>query len=243
MVRSAWPVLGVLALVGGCVPLDVFKTSDTGDMPVVNVGAFGTPPAGQTVSVSASAPPGGNAELALHLDCIGRKVNAANRDTGLEPKFATIGTETPEIFHQGTLVVYVTEGLIKQCKTEGEIAALLCLELGKMASEREATANFKARQTEGRPPMEVPIGNAGQFTAMDGIHQVEMAKYEQQRPRRVAPPEPQALARIYLEKAGYAKTELDNVTPLLRTAERNYVVEKQFKGAAGPSWSVGEQPR
>ncbi len=38
MVRRAWPVLGVLALVGGCVPLDVFKTSDTGDMPVVNVG-------------------------------------------------------------------------------------------------------------------------------------------------------------------------------------------------------------
>ncbi len=152
MVRSAWPVLGVLALVGGCVPLDVFKTSDTGDMPVVNVGAFGTPPAGQTVSVSASAPPGGNAELALHLDCIGRKVNAANRDTGLEPKFATIGTETPEIFHQGTLVVYVTEGLIKQCKTEGEIAALLCLELGKMASSaRRPPTSRLARRRAGRP--------------------------------------------------------------------------------------------
>jgi hypothetical protein len=235
-------VLGVLALVGGCMPLDLFKTSDSPDMPVVSVNPFGPPPALQTVNVAASAPAGGNTELALRLDCVGRKVQAANQDTGLDPKFATIGLETPEIFHQRSLAVFVTEGLLKQCKTEGELAALLCLELGKMAAEREAGAAFKARQAEGRAPMEVPIGNAGQLGAMDGVHQVEMARYEQRRPRRAPPPEPQTLARLYLEKAGFAKTELDSVAPLLRTAERNYTVEKQFKGG-GPSWSAGELPR
>jgi hypothetical protein len=105
-----------------------------------------------------------------------------------------------------------------------------------------AAAAAKARQAAGPPPMEVPIGNAGLFTAMDGVHQVELARYEQQRPKRVPPPEPQALARVYLEKAGYATAELDHVSPLLRTAARNYVVEKQFK-SGGPSWSVGELPR
>src|SRR5262245_19261694 len=121
MVRSVWPVLGVLALVSGCLPLDPFKPSEV-EMPVVGPNPFGTP-AAQTMSVSAFTPCGDH-ELALRVDYVGRKVQAANKDTGFAPKFATIGVATPEMFHQGNHVVYVTEGLVKGCKTEAELAAL-----------------------------------------------------------------------------------------------------------------------
>jgi hypothetical protein len=239
MVRRIWPVLGVLALVGGCVPLDAFKVNDGGDMPVVGASPFGAT-ATQTASVSAFTP-GGDHEVALHVDCVARKIKAANKDTGLDPKFAIVGVQAPELFHQGPHVVYVTEGLVKACKTEGELAALLCLELGKMASEREAFAAAQKRQAEERPPIDMPIGNAGQFNAGDGVRQAELARYDQQRPKRQPPPDPQALARVYLEKAGYAKTDLDGAAPLLRSAERNFTVEKQFRG---PSWTaVSDPPR
>jgi hypothetical protein len=230
-------VLGALALMGGCVPLDAFKTADT-EMPVVGPNPFGTP-AAQTMSLSAFTPSGDH-DLAMRVDKVSREVKARNQDTGLDPRVAIIGLPTPEIFHQGNHVIYVTEGLVRGCKTLDELAAVLCLELGKMASEREAFAAARARQADNRPPMEVPIGNAGQFNAGDGVHMTELVRYDQQRPKRVPPPEPQALARVYLEKAGYDRAALESVTPLLRTAERNYVVEKQFRD---PSWTASDPQR
>jgi len=234
MVRNIWPVLAVLALVGGCMPFDPFKTSDNTAMPTVGPSPFGITPVAQTLNV-ASYPPSKDTQLFIKVDCISRKVKTKNRDTGLDPSIALIGTQTPEIFHQGTHVIWLSEGLVKDCKSEGELAALICLELGKMASEREASASFNARASESRP-LEVQIGNAGQ-SATDGVYQVELAKFDKPRPKRVAPPDPMALARLYLEKAGYNRTELDNAEPLLRTASSNYVIEKQFKGENGPTWT------
>src|SRR5262249_30428410 len=117
MVRRVWPVLGVLALVGGCGPLDGFKASDGGEMPGVGPSPFGA--AGVQTASFSTFTPSGDHEVALHVDCVARKVKAANKDTGLDPKFAIVGVQAPELFHQGTHVVYVTEGLVKSCKSEG----------------------------------------------------------------------------------------------------------------------------
>jgi len=51
-------------------------------------------------------------------------------------------------------------------------------------------------------------------------------------------PDPMVLARGYLDAAGFDKTELDRIIPLLDQAEKNYVLEKQFKGPSDtPTWA------
>src|SRR5262249_51366335 len=143
--------------------------------------------------------------------------------------------------------IHITEGLVKRCKNDSELAALLCLELAKMVSERESLSAARRRDAEARPPIEVPVGGAGQPGGTDPVAPAGLGKYENDRKqaaRRHLPPDPYALAAEYLEKAGYAKGGLEAVAPLLEAADRNYLIEKQFKGSPGnaPQWSPVAAP-
>ncbi len=181
-------------------------------------------------------------ELGMRVDFIGRKLLADNPQIALRPRFGAIGSPSPEVFHQGTDLVWITAGLVEQCKTESQLAAVLSVELGKMVSEREALASPTSRNPEGLPPPDVPIGQAGNMSGPDLTHLAELGKYERSHPRRqrrLPPPDPQALAGMYLEKAGYQKTDLDSVQPLLQAAEKNFVFEKQMKGGGLPQANWG----
>jgi len=77
------------------------------------------------------------AESAARVDLLGRNILAANPQIGMKPQFMVIGSPQPEIFHKKNEGLFITEALVKQCKTDGELAAVLCHELGKMVSDRE----------------------------------------------------------------------------------------------------------
>src|SRR5205807_2774231 len=111
-------------------------------------------------------------------------------------------------------------------------AAVLCTEMGKMVSDREALSTPGAREQHVVPPMEVAVGNDGvsSLGTADQIHQAELARFDQEHPRQsraAAPPDPQMLAKAYLTKAGFAAGELDAVAPILRTALDNNAFAKQ----------------
>jgi hypothetical protein len=178
-------------------------------------------------------------EAAARVDTLGRKIVNANPQLGIQPLFRTIGAPQPEVFHQGTTEVDITEGLVIQCKSEAELAAVLCNELGRMVAEREAIAGPKLRVPEREPPQDVRIGSdsAGSFGTADQTHLAELAKFDRRRDRSstpLAPPDPQFLARSYLVKAGYAEKDLDSVTPLLQAAANNTTFERQFSPASPP---------
>ncbi len=227
-----------LLLLAGCLPLQTLDPSlGPQETPLVPARPFGGP-AQQTAAKPSFTPASG--EMALRVDLVGRKVLAANPSVGVRPLFATLGAPHPEIFHQGTQVIHVTEGLVKRCKNDGELAALICLELGKMVSEREALASRRGRLPAGPPPISVPVGNASEFHPTDQVAAAELARYENERKQaaRRRPPDPQALAADYLQKAGYDRATLDAVAPLLEAADRNYLIEKQFKHPpSAPQWS------
>jgi hypothetical protein len=184
-------------------------------------------------------------KTSMRVDAVGRKLLQDNPHSGLNPKatfFATIGNAPqPEVFHVGTHMVYVTDGLVRRCNSDAELAAVLALELGKIVAQREAAATPAMRSPERLPPIQVPIGNAGQFTNPDLVHQVELAKYEKVRPRgpkSLPRPDPEALARDYLEKAGFLPADLDAVQPLLHAAQNHVTYERQFKGILTPgAWT------
>jgi len=239
MIRR-WSLVPALVLLAGCVPLQLFDSSATEPgLSMVPTSPFGTrqPLVIRPVTTNFAA---ASWDTAMRVDKVGNTILAKNPEIGSKPLFGTIGAPNPEIFHQGAHAIQITAGLVQQCKTDGELAAVLCLELGKMVSEREALAGGKARALQERLPLGVPIGNAGQFTAPDQVAVAELAKYEEARKqagRPVRPPDPHVLARRYLEKAGYNKGDLVTVAPLLEGAEKNYIFEKQFKTSSGPTWT------
>jgi predicted Zn-dependent protease len=162
---------------------------------------------------------------------VGRKLITANPKLGMRPLFITVGSPKPEIFHRGGGVeghqIYVSDGMVDRCKDDAELAAVLAVELGKIVHEREALAAVQP------PPISEPIGNdvAGTFGSPDGTHAMEMARYEQQRKKAGPPAPPDKLARQYLELAGYQPGVVDDVAPILRQAEDNFVIEKHLDSA------------
>jgi hypothetical protein len=233
-------VLSPVLLLTGCLPLQLLDPgSAVSQSEMVPASPFGSPGPIQNVPVKAAFSPA-STEMALRVDVVRRTVLAANPKLAARPVVATSGLPHPEIFHQGTEIIHLTEGLVKRCKNDGELAALLCLELGKIVSERESLSP-RGQSAEGGPPIDVPMGNAGQPGATDQVALAELGRYESRRKqtaRRRAPLDPYVLAAEYLEKAGYKKSALDAVAPLLEAADRNYVLEKQFKGPNNaPGWA------
>ncbi|MBI3409541.1 MAG: hypothetical protein HY040_14470 [Planctomycetes bacterium] len=227
MVRAAFFAALACVLFSGCLLL---PDNDSGIQTVSHNPFDVFTPARAATKVNYSP---ASQEVALRVDFVGRKILAENPQIGMKPLFATAGSAKEEIFHQDTRMVWITEGLVKQCKEEGELAALMALELAKMVAERETTANPQVRQTEQRLPINVPIGNAGQFHDQDQTGVAELARYEKNNPKKApvpARPNAQNLARGYLEKAGFHRTDLDRIEPLLQRADRNFELERQMKG-------------
>ena len=174
-------------------------------------------------------------EAAARVDSIGRCIVAANPQTGADTRsllFHTIGAPQPEVFHRGTGDIFITEGLVRQCGTDGQLAAVLCTELGKLVSEREAPTPAAVRRPERPPPIDTGIGrDAGWGVAPDQTRLRELADYDRNRRERlqpVAPPDPAALARLYLVRAGYHDADLAAAAPLLQQAQANAGLEKQL---------------
>lgn len=221
-VRPIW--LASLLALAGCVDKD-------SNLPLVSSSPF-TPAA--EVKAGAPVPHVAASEaVALRVSLLGQKILTANRQSGLAPTFHAIGVPAPEVFHRGDSELYVTEGLARLCKTDAQLAAVLALEMGKMVAQREARATPATRRGDQLPPEEARIGTdaGGTFGPADGTHLFELAKFEKQRPRVRTPlplPEPAALARGYLEKAGYSGKDLDAAAPILKAARANLALEKQL---------------
>ncbi|MCI0642508.1 MAG: hypothetical protein L0Y72_13265 [Gemmataceae bacterium] len=236
MARSLGGFLLMLGTLSGCLPL----FDESAPTKLVGGNPF------EAHSTAASAPNKGKfapaaQEIALRVDAVGRKVLAANPQIGMRPLFATIGSPQAEIFHMDTRLVYVTEGLVKKCKTEGELGALLSLELAKMVADREARSPL-AQDQERLTPIHMAAGNAARGMPGDQTALVELAKYEKANPKKdhAAPrPDPHRLARGYLEKSGFTAADLEAVAPLLHAAEQNNSLERTLKGGVPQSnWST-----
>jgi hypothetical protein len=176
--------------------------------------------------------------VAARVDTIGRNILAANSQAGIRPLFRTIGVTQLEVFHRGTSEVDITEGLVKQCASDGQLAAILCQELGKMVAERESSADTKIKVPQAEPPMDVRVGHDGDsvYGAADQTRLAELAKFEQAHRRQaagaVSAPDPVYLGRLYLTRAGFNDTDYTAVVPLLHAVSSGGKLEQQMTGPA-----------
>jgi hypothetical protein len=183
-------------------------------------------------------------QAAERVETLGRRVIAQNTFTGLDPLFHTIGVAEPMLFHRGTGELFISEGLVNRCKTEAELAAVLCSELGHMMTEKQA-ARRVGRDTDPIPDVRAPNAmEAGGITA-DQTRLAELAYHEKRYPRTPAgrdekppvPGDPAKLARDLLKGAGFEPAELDRAEPILKQTDRTGPLRKQMAGSApAPTW-------
>jgi predicted Zn-dependent protease len=179
-------------------------------------------------------------EESKRVQGVGQKLVAANPRITQKIAFLTVGQTQEEIFHQSekdVSTIVLTEGLAKQCKTDGELAAVLSQELGKVVSEQMAKMKPARRPL---PPMllaDTRIGNNaenGAFGSSDRTEQMmagHFAQESRQTPSLPAtPPPPDTLARLYLKGAGFDAKNLETVAPLLRKAQKQSSVELSMTG-------------
>jgi hypothetical protein len=169
-------------------------------------------------------------ETAQRVEDLGRQIIAQNTFTGLDPILHTMGVPEPVLFHRGTAELFISEGLVKQCKTTDELAAVLCSELGKMMAEKRL-ARGVGRDKDPIPSVALP--DTG-FNA-EGTRAAELAL--QQQPLKPGDADPVLLAKDLLRGAGFDPAELDRAEPLLKQSSRGEDLEKQMSGSApAPTW-------
>ena len=227
------PILGL----AGCFGMQTERES----LPLVHSAPSAVSPTMQPERRISSAPAmKASSERVLQ---VGQRLILANPQIGLRPLFVTVGVTHPEIFHKGGSLggcqVVVSEGIVSQCPSDAELAAILAKELEKIVAERESLASPSARLAGDRPPLSESIGSdsGGTFGSSDGTRMMELAHYEKRSRERAAKPatiQPDTLARKYLAKAGYEPASLDQVKPLLRRADQHFEMEKTVGAALLP---------
>jgi hypothetical protein len=180
--------------------------------------------------------PEASVAVAARVDVIGRQLLGQNPFLGVEPTFHTYGREEPEITHPDLNGVLVTEGLVKQCRSDDELAAVLALELAKMAAERRAADRLKAERLPHLP--DAGATGLGADPTQTGT-QAMIDKTAAPRPRsKPLNDGAHTRAEDILKGAGFDPKALDTVAPLVAEAQRNHAFDAHL-GPRGrtPRWS------
>jgi hypothetical protein len=166
---------------------------------------------------------------------LGKRILEANTQLDKRVAFLAAGRTQPEIFHRtagDATEIWVTNGLVDQCKTDGQLAAVLCQELGRVTAEKMAREAARRAVRDDRPPPPLHFGNepAG---PNDPLYARQLADADRRRQENAAiaaglPPE--TLARGYLRASGFSTSDYDAVVPLLRQAEQNDTCAQQILG-------------
>lgn len=214
-------LLGAVAAVGltGCLEEEVARTGFR-NQPV-------DVPATRKASVA----------VAARVDQVGRQLVAQNPFLGVEPTFHTIALREPEIHHPDLNGVFVTEGLVAQCPTDAELAAVLATELARMSAEQRTTDRLR------RPDPLQPLPDAGSTGPGSDPTQLAVQAVFDGKPARTsrdrkANEDPRAMTEEILRSAGFDLKALDTVEPLLQAARKNHTVADGFGGRGNkPRWS------
>jgi len=217
--HSAWKRAGLCVLVvalAGCQVLDPLSMATPASPPPTN---YQPPPkTALTRGIKPAAASAEHPELARAQRVLDR-LQLTNAQIPVKSVLVLKQDPQPSIAHHGLRRIVVTIGLLDRCETDGQLASVLALELGKMTQERQEHAAVSGSDSH-EPPPAVPIGrDSGQLGDAQLAYLAEVDKLGLDRRRRTEPPaltDPNLLARQYLSKAGFPEKELEAVPTLLK---------------------------
>src|SRR5262245_31473513 len=158
--------------------------------------------------------PAAHVATSERVETLGRRIIAQNTFTGIEPMFFTAGVPESMLFHRGSEELIISEGLANKCKTEAELAAVLCSELGHMVAEKNAARRVGADR-DTFPDAALPGGTSvgGGSTADPGRAAEQALRERRQKNPQADHGEAAKLARDLLKGAGFDAAEFDRVEP------------------------------
>ncbi len=228
-------MIRLVTLAAGCALLSTGCTHD-GEWSVRKALGWDDAPARGQMPAPKDVPPATLA-VAERVELLGQKIIAQNTFTGISPMFMTVDVTESVLFHRGTEQLFISKGLVEKCKSDAELAAVLCAELGQMVAEKR-TAKAVGRDVD--PIPDAGYGGGPLFpggTAFDAGRQADLAFHEKKHPRGATRPDATSTARELLTGAGYNPAELDRVEPLLKQSDRGEKLRKQMAGSAPlPEW-------
>jgi predicted Zn-dependent protease len=171
-------------------------------------------------------------QVAGRVDELAHRVIDQNTFTGIEPVVTVIGVPDAVLFHRGPSQLFISEGLVKKCKTDAELAAVLCSELGQMMSQKRA--GVRVGRDRDANPAPAPPEDA------NGVVEAERALQQRRAKERLAKDQSDAnqLARQLLKGAGFDPAELDRVDKMVKQSDRGEAIKKQMNGPApAPTWN------
>lgn len=173
-------------------------------------------------------------EHARRVDDLSKRILEQNTFTGLEPIIRVVGVPEAVLFHRGP-ELFISEGLVKKCKTEPELAAVLCTELGKMMSVKRA-AIAVGRNPEPIPSIALPGGGADAGMVREA--ELALLKRREDEKKAAEQSDEAQLAKELLKGAGFNPAEFDRVQGMVKQSERGEALRKQMAGTApAPVWN------
>lgn len=225
----SWRQVGVLSLSLGCL-----GCLDEDHRPFSPLRDF------RSMALFDSLPPA-PLESARRVQQVQQKLVEANPDISLRPIVLTIGDpDRVEIFHRASGEILLTEGLIRQCSTEEQLAAFLCWEWAKVLAERQLQHEaIRDRRLPLSPPPLRDVSGSG--NTPDQTDVAERAKLDKRpattRPTDVVASSTIPLAEQMLVNSGYSAKALEGALHLLRTTQTGGSLERQMAlPKQPPSW-------
>ncbi len=112
---------------------------------------------------------------AIRVAKIGQEILAKNPGLGIHPIFQITGEQQMVLSHRAAKVVVISEQVSSKC-TDGELAALLSDELGRMVAEQESMSTRIKPTSSSQAPLGGGIDrDGGAFGPADGTRLAEAA--------------------------------------------------------------------
>ena len=174
---------------------------------------------------------------AARVDQVGRQLVTGSPFLGLEPTFHTFGSQKPEIYHPDSGGIFVTDGLVQQCKSDAELAAVLASELAEMASERRASDRLRKREPLQPLRDAAALSPGGMASDQNQLGTQALVDRPDRKPAPAA--DTKVRAREILESAGFDPKVLDTIEPILKETRRHHGLPDALGGgrAEPPRWS------
>ena len=195
-------------------------------------------------AIDTSAYPPARAETSERVHELGEALVGQNPFLGVAPVFYVVGRKEPEIYHPDGHGLLVTEGLVDACKSDGELSAVLAVELGKMSAEVRSAKRMRLSDAPITPAGSAANGSPG--SGPDDVQLRTEAIFQQATPAKPGPKKPPAsedaaaIAEEILQNAGVDRKHLASARTLVAKSGRGTPIADQMNPKpVPPQWSRG----
>ena len=195
-------------------------------------------------AIDTSAYPAARPEASARVHELGEALLGQNPFLGVAPVFYVVGRKEPEIYHADGNGLLVTEGLVDACRGDGELSAVLALELGKMSAEARTSKRMRLSDAPATPAGSAANGSPG--SGPDDVQLRTEAIFQQAAPAKPGSRKPPAnedaaaIAAEILQNASVDTKHLAAARTLLSESRRGTPIADQMNPKpVPPQWSRG----